>query len=99
MTLTRDELLACLISAGELEVSGEDQAETDSYFDTTQFRFHGPDGFEADYSGLTRSKNSFTFALHRGSPLQARCDLATRYQGMIESPRWRLILFTTRGME
>ena len=52
MTLTRDELVACLIR-GELEVSGEDQAETDSYFDTTQFRFHGPDGFEADYSGLT----------------------------------------------
>jgi predicted ester cyclase len=53
MTLTRDELVARLIRAGELEVSGEDQAETDSYFDTSQFRFHGPDGFEADYSGLT----------------------------------------------
>ena len=26
MTLTRDELVACLIRAGELEVSGEDQA-------------------------------------------------------------------------
>jgi predicted ester cyclase len=25
----------------------------DSYFDATQYRFHGPDGFEADYSGLT----------------------------------------------
>ena len=24
-----------------------------SYFDTEQFRFHGPGGFEADYSGLT----------------------------------------------
>jgi hypothetical protein len=33
-------------------VSGDNQAETDSYFDTRQFRFHGPDGFEADYSGL-----------------------------------------------
>ena len=53
MTLTRDKLVACLIRAGELELSGEDQAETDSYFDTTQFRFHGPDGFEADYSGLS----------------------------------------------
>jgi hypothetical protein len=53
MTLTRDELVARLIRAGELEVSGEDQVETDSYFDSTQFRFHGPDGFEADYSGLT----------------------------------------------
>ena len=53
MTLTRDELVACLIRACELEVSGEDLANTDSYFDTTQFRFHGPDGFESDYSGLT----------------------------------------------
>ena len=53
--------LARLITAGELEISGEDQAETDSYFDTSQFRFDdtsqfrfdGPDDFEADYSGLT----------------------------------------------
>jgi predicted ester cyclase len=50
---TRDELVARLTRAGELEVSGEDQAETDSYFDTSQFRFHGPDGFEADYVGLS----------------------------------------------
>jgi predicted ester cyclase len=53
MALTRDELVARLIRAGELEVSGDDQAETDSYFDTVRFRFHGPDGFEADYAGLT----------------------------------------------
>lgn len=53
MALTRDELVARLIEAGELEVSGEDQAETDAYFDTDRFRFHGPDGFEADYLGLT----------------------------------------------
>lgn len=53
MALTRDELVARLIRAGELEVSGDDQAETDSYFDTNRFRFHGPDGFEADYAGLT----------------------------------------------
>jgi predicted ester cyclase len=33
-------------------VSGEDQAETDSYFDTNRFRFHGPDGCEADYQRL-----------------------------------------------
>jgi predicted ester cyclase len=51
--MTRDQLVARLKRADELEVSGEDQAETDSYFDTTQFRFHGPDGFEADYAGLT----------------------------------------------
>jgi predicted ester cyclase len=51
--ITRDELVAHLTRAGELEVSGEDQAETDSYFNTTSYRFHGPDGFEADYAGLT----------------------------------------------
>jgi predicted ester cyclase len=53
MTLTRDELVARLTRAGELEISGGDQSETDSYFDTNRFRFHGPDGFEADYAGLT----------------------------------------------
>jgi hypothetical protein len=50
----RDELLDHLKRAGELEVSGEDQTKTDSYFDTTGYRFHGTDGFEADYSGLTK---------------------------------------------
>jgi predicted ester cyclase len=50
---TRDQRVARLKRAGELEVSGEDQAETDSYFDMANFRFHGPDGFEADYAGLT----------------------------------------------
>lgn len=53
MTLTRDELVTRLTRVGELELSGEDQAETDSYFDTDRFRFHGPDGLEADYAGLT----------------------------------------------
>ncbi len=52
MIPNRDALVARLIRAGELEVSGENQAEADSYFDTQQFRFHGPDGFETDYSGL-----------------------------------------------
>ncbi len=42
-----------LIRAGELEVSGENQVETDSYFDTENFKFHGPDGFNTDYTGLT----------------------------------------------
>jgi SnoaL-like polyketide cyclase len=51
--VTRDELVARLVRAGELEVSGEDQEETDSYFDTEKFEFHGPDGFDADYGGLT----------------------------------------------
>jgi predicted ester cyclase len=53
MGLTRDELVARLIKAGELEVLGGDQVETDSYFDTEQFRFHEPGSFEADYGGLT----------------------------------------------
>ena len=53
VTMTRDQLVARLKRAGELQISGEDQPELDSYFDTIHFRFHGPDGFEADYSGLT----------------------------------------------
>lgn len=71
MALTRDELVVRLIRAGELELSGENQAETDSYFDTDQFRFHGPDGFEADYAGLTNYFKSIRAAfddrsIHRG---------------------------------
>ncbi|MBZ5739513.1 ester cyclase [Nocardioides mangrovi] len=50
---TRDDLVARMVRAGELEVSGEDPAETDTYFDTEGFRFHGPDGNETDYAGLT----------------------------------------------
>lgn len=53
MNFTRDELVARLLKAGELEVLGGDQGETDSYFDTEQFRFHGPGGFEANYIRLT----------------------------------------------
>ena len=49
----RETLVARLKKAGELEVSGADPAETDSYFDTKQYRFHGQDGFEVDYTGLT----------------------------------------------
>jgi len=49
---TRDNLVARLRTAGELLVSGDNQAEPDSYFDTRQFRFHGPDDFETDYAGL-----------------------------------------------
>jgi hypothetical protein len=49
----RDELVARLVRAGELEVSGENQEETDSYFNTEKFEFHGPAGFDTDYAGLT----------------------------------------------
>jgi predicted ester cyclase len=51
--MTRDELVARLIKAGEI-VYGGDQAEIDSYFDTNIYRFHGPDGFETDYAGLIK---------------------------------------------
>lgn len=51
--MSRDELVARLVRAGELEVSGADQAEVDTYFAAEEFRFHGPDGFESDYAGLT----------------------------------------------
>jgi hypothetical protein len=33
-------------------VSGQDQDELDTYFDTENFAFHGPDGLDADYAGL-----------------------------------------------
>jgi len=50
---TREELVERLVRAGELEVSGENQDEVGTYFDTENFVFHGPDGFDADYAGLT----------------------------------------------
>jgi predicted ester cyclase len=53
VSMTREELVTRLVRAGELEVSGEDPAEVDTYFDPEAFRFHGPDGFESDYAGLT----------------------------------------------
>jgi hypothetical protein len=51
MAISRDELVARLVRAGELEVSGDDQTECDTYFDTERFECHGPDGFDADYAG------------------------------------------------
>jgi predicted ester cyclase len=50
---TRDELVKRLVRAGELEISGEDQDEVATYFDTGNLAFHGPGGFDADYAGLT----------------------------------------------
>jgi predicted ester cyclase len=50
---TRSELVSRLVRAGELQVSGEDQAELATYFDQENFRFHGPGGFESDYAGLS----------------------------------------------
>jgi predicted ester cyclase len=52
LSASRDELVGRLKRAGELFVLGGDQDETASYFDTSRFRFHAPDGFETDYTGL-----------------------------------------------
>src|SRR5450755_2242769 len=49
----RDELVARLVRAGELEISGASQFFFNSSFDTENFAFHGPDGFDSDYAGLT----------------------------------------------
>jgi SnoaL-like polyketide cyclase len=51
--VTSPELVSRMVRAGELEVSGEDQAEVDTYFDQQNFSLHGPGGFETDYTGLT----------------------------------------------
>jgi hypothetical protein len=51
--LSRDDLVERLVKAGEVEVAGAPPEEIASYFDTENFRFHGPDGFESDYEGLS----------------------------------------------
>ena len=47
----RDELVARLVRAGELEVLGEHPDEVRDYF-APGFEFHGPGDFESDYDGL-----------------------------------------------
>jgi SnoaL-like polyketide cyclase len=59
---THEELIERLVRAGELEVSGDDQDEADTYFDTENFAFHAPDGFDTDYAGLTEYFRSFRAA-------------------------------------
>ena len=49
--MNRDELVAGLIRIGELELTGENEAEVDAYF-APGFVFHGPDGATSDYAGL-----------------------------------------------
>jgi hypothetical protein len=51
--LAREELVQRLVKAGEAEVAGAPPEEIASYFDTENFRFHGPAGFESDYDGLS----------------------------------------------
>jgi predicted ester cyclase len=48
---SRQELVAGLVRIGQLELTGEDEAEVDAYF-APDFTFHGPDGAETDYAGL-----------------------------------------------
>ena len=60
--------MARLRSAGELEVSSKDQAETGAYFDTYKFRFHRPDRSEARYAddywaALPRSRKKLPLCL------------------------------------
>ena len=49
--MNRDDLVSGLVRIGELEITGEDQAEVDAYF-APDFKFHGPDGRELDHQGL-----------------------------------------------
>jgi predicted ester cyclase len=48
---SREGRVADLIRVGELELTGENEAEVDGYF-APEFVFHGPDGAELDYEGL-----------------------------------------------
>ena len=48
----RDKRIKDLIRIGEMEMTGEDQAEIDAYF-APGFTFHLPDGSEWDHQGLT----------------------------------------------
>lgn len=49
---TKEELIARLVKAGELEVAGAPDDEIAQYFDVENFRFNGPGGYETDYDGL-----------------------------------------------
>jgi predicted ester cyclase len=49
--MSRDELVSGLVRIGELEITGENQADVHAYF-APDFKFHGPDGRELDYRGL-----------------------------------------------
>lgn len=64
---TRDEQVARLIRAGELEVSGEDLDAIKDYFNIENFRFHGPGGFETDFDGLNAYFASIRAAFERRS--------------------------------
>ena len=48
---SRDQLVARLVRAGELEVSGDSPEEAADYF-APDFTFHAPGGSDADFEGL-----------------------------------------------
>jgi hypothetical protein len=48
---SRKERVSGLIRVGELELTGENEAEVECPF-RSEFAFHGPDGAELDYEGL-----------------------------------------------
>jgi predicted ester cyclase len=48
---SREARVSGLIRVGELELTGESEAEVDAYF-APEFVFHGPDGVELDYESL-----------------------------------------------
>jgi predicted ester cyclase len=49
---TRDELVARLVRAGEIEVTGDNIETVGDYF-APGFEFNGPGGFVADFNGLS----------------------------------------------
>jgi predicted ester cyclase len=49
---TRDELVARLVRAGEIEVTGEGIETIGEYF-APEFEFKGPGGFVSDFDGLS----------------------------------------------
>jgi SnoaL-like domain len=92
-TYTRDELVARLVRAGELEVSGEHPDEVSDYFDTEQFVFQGPDGLKSDYDGLSEYFGALRAAfddrrIERGIVLVegSRIACQTRIEGTFVRP-------------
>ena len=48
---SQQERINSLVRIGELELTGENDAEVDAYF-APDFTFHGPDGAQTSYQGL-----------------------------------------------
>lgn len=78
---TRDALVARLVRAGELEVSGEHPDELLDYFDVASFAFHGPDGFDSDFAGLSASFAHLRPRIHALARGPAAAERATGHLG------------------